>query len=71
MKSTKTVEAPKPKKDRNINNKVTGIAMLFVLASIIFSTFVVYTGTTGIEYKVLLIPQALFAAIIAIKQFTK
>lgn len=68
MKATK--EAP-VKKNYNINAKVTGIAMLFVLASIVFSTFVVYTGTTGIEYKVLLIPQALFAAIIAIKQFTK
>ena len=67
----KTNEVPKVKKNRNINVKATGIAMLFVLASIVFSTFVVYTGTTGIEYKVLLIPQALFAAVIAIKQFTK
>jgi len=66
-----TKEAPKPKKNRNINIKVTGIAMLFVLASIVFSSFVVYNGTTGIEYKVLLIPQMLFAAVIAIKQFTK
>ena len=71
MKNTKTTEPKAPKKNLNINVKVTGIAMLFVLASIVFSTFVVYTGTTEIEYKILLVPQALFAAVIAIRQFTK
>lgn len=67
----KTNEAPKAKKNRNINIKVTGIAMLFVLASITYSTYVVAMGTTGMIPKVMLIPQAIWGVIIAIQKFTK
>ena len=67
----KTNEAPKAKKNRNINIKITGIAMLFVLASITYSTYVVAMGTTGIAPKVMLVPQAIWGVIIAIQKFTK
>lgn len=48
-----------------------GLLMLFVVASIAFSTYVVYAGTIGIVPKVMLVPQALFAALVAIRQFIK
>jgi hypothetical protein len=52
-------------------SKVISLAMLFVVGSIAFSTYVVYFGTTSMTAKVMLVPQALFAAIVAVRQFTK
>ena len=39
-----------------------GVALLFVVASIAFSTYMVYFGTDDVISKALLVPQALFAA---------
>lgn len=48
-----------------------GIVMAFVVASISYSTYVVYFGTTGIVPKALLIPQAVFATVLVIYKFAK
>ena len=68
MKQNKTNEAPKGK---NKNFNVLGLLQLFVLASIAYSTYVVYLGTDGIAPKVMLIPQALWATLLAVQKFTK
>lgn len=69
MKQNKTNEATKAKK--NINFNLVGLLQLFVLASIAYSTYVVYLGTDGIAPKVMLIPQALWATLLAVQKFTK
>lgn len=68
MKKEKNTTAPK--KERNFS-KITGILQLFVLVSVAYSTYVVYLGTEGIAPKVMLVPQAIFAAVIAVQKFTK
>lgn len=59
-----------PKKSRNIKADTIGILQLFVLASIAYSTYVVFLGTDGIAPKVMLIPQALWATLLAVQKFT-
>lgn len=51
-------------------SKLMGVLQLFVLVSICYTVFVVYTGTTGLAPKLMLIPQALFAAVLAVRKFT-
>lgn len=46
-----------------------GALLLFVIMSIAYSTYVVYFGTTGWIPKIMLVPQALFAAWVAITKF--
>lgn len=43
-----------------------GTGMLFVIASIIFSTYLVVVGTDNRVYWALCVPQALFAAVILV-----
>lgn len=59
------------KQINNAKSKTKGIVELFTVASVGFSTYVVYFGTTNLAPKVLLIPQAVWAAIILTKKFTK
>jgi hypothetical protein len=65
MKKIKEPKAPKDYK------KFKGMIQLFVLVSVSYSTYIVFLGTTGITPKVMLIPQALYAAFVAINKFTK
>ncbi len=51
--------------------KIQGMLQLFVLISISYSTYVVALGTDGLTPKIMLIPQALYAAYIAVQKFTK
>ena len=48
-----------------------GIFMAFVVASVAYSTYVVFAGTTGLVPKLMLIPQATFAALIVLYKFAK
>lgn len=69
MANSKTIEAPK--KARNIKANTVGIAQLFVIASICYSTYVVALGTSGWIPKAMLVPQALWAALLLIQKFTR
>lgn len=60
----------KTKKQRNFTG-VVGILLLFVVASIGYSTYVVYFGTEGVAPKLMLIPQAVFAVVELVKRFSK
>jgi hypothetical protein len=64
------------KKDVNQSQSIPmngfwGLGMAFVLVSIVYSTYVVATGTSGIMYIAPLIPQAIFAAAILLYKFVK
>lgn len=52
-------------------SKVTGVGMLLVIASIAFSSYIVIMGVEQLVPKLMLVPQVLFAAIEAVKRFTK
>lgn len=52
-------------------NGVYGILMLFVFGSIAYSTYIVAMGVEGYIPKLMLVPQALFALIVAIYKFSK
>lgn len=65
--SRKTKE-PKAPKDFS---KVVGVLQLFVLVSVSYSTYVVFLGTNGYAAKVMLVPQAIYAAYLAVIKFTK
>mgnify|MGYP006359308225 CR=1 FL=1 len=72
----KGITMSKYKKDEGVKtprdfSKLTGMLQLFVLASIGYSTYIVFLGTDGIAPKVMLIPQAVFAVVLAIQKFTK
>jgi len=59
------------KKTNSIKNYIIGIATLFVIASIAYSTVVIALGTQGLIPKILIVPQAIYAFVILIKRFTK
>lgn len=61
----------KVKKNINFKAKTIGIVELFTVASIGFSTYVVYFGTTGVTPKLLLVPQAVWAVVVLTKKFVK
>lgn len=69
-KSNKTTQETPKKSKRNIKGQTVGVLQLFVLASIAYSTYVVYLGTDGYAPKVMLIPQAIWATLLAIQKFT-
>ena len=57
-----TISTKKPaKKPSKLTGKIQGIAMLFVILSIAFSSYVVIMGVDDMLPKALLIPQVLFA----------
>jgi len=50
---------------------IFGILALFVVASVSYTTYMVVMGAQGITPKIMVIPQALFAAWIAVYKFSK
>lgn len=82
MNKNKTNQVDAPKSDKKFNwfwyqnwmpivkGPTVGVFQLFVLASIAYSTYVVYLGTDGTAPKVMLIPQALWATLLAVQKFT-
>lgn len=72
-----TKEAPKSdvkntkKQSGNAKNGIIGLGMLFVIASIAYTTAVIWLGTEGYVSKALTAPQVIFALIVLVKRFTK
>jgi hypothetical protein len=60
----------KPAKAKH-NFYYLGVLDLFVVASICYSSYVVYFGTTGWAPKAMLVPQLIWAATVLVLQFTK
>lgn len=56
---------------KSFGSIIISIGMLLVVLSIAYSTYRILTGTDDIVAWVMLIPQALFAAYVLVKQFTK
>lgn len=54
-----------------LKNDILGLGLAFVIASITYSTYVVWVGTTGVGPKILLTPQMLFAAYVVYRVFSK
>jgi len=50
---------------------IISIVMLLVVISIAYSTYRILTGTDDLVAWVMIIPQALFAAFVLVKQFIK
>lgn len=76
-----TKEAPKSNANSDVKNTkkqsgsavngIIGLGMLFVIASIAYTTAVIWLGTEGYTSKVLTAPQVIFALIVLVKRFTK
>jgi hypothetical protein len=74
-------EAPKSTTSNDVKNTkkqaggfkagIIGIGMLFVIASIAYTTTVIWLGTEGYISKVLTAPQVIFSVIVLVKRFTK
>jgi hypothetical protein len=66
-------EMGKTKEDKSPRDfsKVTGVSMLLVIASIAFSSYIVIMGVEQLIPKLMLVPQILFAAVEAVRRFTK
>ena len=65
-----------PKKTRKMvktkhNNDILGLGLAFVIASITYSTYIVWAGTSGVGPKIMLTPQILFAGFVIYKVFSK
>lgn len=69
-KSTNT-KTPKVKKNYNLKQKTTGIAELFVIASIGFMAYVVILGVADPISKALTVPAIVWAALRLVTHFTK
>lgn len=69
MKKTKP-EMETKNSVKTVDNML-GLLMLFVVASIVYSTYVISSGTDGWIPKAMVAPQAMFAALVAIKKFSK
>jgi len=67
---TTNTKAPKIKKARNYNG-IIGVLLLFVVASIAYTTTVIAMGTEGYVPLILAAPQAIFGVVVLFKQFTK
>lgn len=61
----------KKKTESKVRYNISGLLQMFVVVSIVYSTYVVTLGTTGVEPKVMLVPQALYAAFLVIQKFSK
>ena len=68
---TTTNKSETPKKKIAFKNIFSGVAMLFVIASISSMSVIIWLGTDGIISRVLTVPAMLFAAVQAIVRFTK
>jgi len=68
---TTNIKSDKPKSKIAVKNIFGGVAMLFVIASIVSMAVIIWLGTDGIISRVLTVPSILFAAVQAIVRFTK
>lgn len=69
--NTKKAEVKTPKKSsRNYKNGIIGVMQLFAVASIAYSTVVIVIGTEGYIPLIMVAPQALLGATIAVKKFS-
>lgn len=59
------------KKDNNTKLNTVGLLQVFVLVSIVYSTYVVAMGTDGYIPKVMLVPQALYAGYLLVVKFMR
>lgn len=72
QKAIEVKDAPKAKKNKKpVMQSIIGVLLLFVVASIAYSTTVIVMGTEGYIPLLLVAPQSIFAVIVLIKQFTK
>ena len=71
MKLKKITSNPGVGKSAIPTNGIWGVLLLFVLASIAYSTYMVCLGTDGDIPKLMVIPQAAFAVLIALYKFAK
>lgn len=71
QEAIKLPENKKKTKSHKVSDIIVGVLLLFVVASIGYSTTVILMGTEGYIPAVLIAPQAVFAVIVLIKQFTK
>ena len=71
-KKTKKVTKTQKKFEREQQLRgILGIGLLFVVVSIIYSTYIIFNGISSTASKVMIIPQATFAVLILYKAFSK
>lgn len=70
MTMTQKKTPQKTIKEPRSYDSVIGMLQIFVLVSIAYSTYIVALGTHGYAPKIMLIPQALWAAILLVRRFT-
>lgn len=56
---------------KTIGSIIISIVMLLVVISIAYSTYRILTGTDDLVAWIMLIPQALYASFVLVKQFIK
>jgi hypothetical protein len=72
MNKAKKVKEPKaPLTVHKALGGFGGIFMAFVVASVAYSTYVVFAGTTGLAPKLMLVPQAVFATLVVLYKFAR
>lgn len=50
---------------------ILGLCLSFVIASITYSTYVIFVGTEGVGPKIMLIPQVAFGLFVIFRAFVK
>ncbi len=70
QKAIKLEDKPKKSKTSNLKQSTIGVLLLFVVASIAYSTAVIAMGTEGYLPLILCVPQAVFAVVVLIQRFT-
>ena len=69
-KTTKNIkESKRTKKPSRIIPRIQGIAMLFVILSVGFSSYLIFKGTDDNLPKILIAPQVIFASYQLVKKF--
>lgn len=70
-KAKKTTKIEKKLNHEQQMRGILGIGLLFVVVSIIYSTYVIFNGVSSTASRVMLIPQVVFAALTLFKAFSK
>ena len=68
-KNIKSKESSKTKKTSRVLPIIQGLAMLFIILSISFSSYLVIMGTNDVLPKALIAPQVIFAGYQLVKKF--
>lgn len=64
-------KAQKPKRNINLKKATSGVFELFVVASVAYSSTVIWLGTDGYISKILVIPAMLWATLKLVQRFAK